>query len=141
VEAGRERAAEALTAELARRGANGGKPLLMGAAEKLLMAHLTSRAARALLKTGGMGRWRIEAVDGRAQGLVLLSPRRENACDAEVSGVDNIGFHYSSDSPNLGTRMNTERPIPDLGRPAKNAVGGVSEDSGAPGAISEEAEL
>ena len=79
-QAARERATEALAAELVRRAADGGKPLLVvELSEKLLSAHdLTSRAARALLKAGGGGRWRLESVDGRALAVALISALRES---------------------------------------------------------------
>lgn len=79
--ASRERATEALVAELARRAAAREAPLLTGPAAALLAEHgLKRRQARELLKSGGAGRWRLEAVDGRA---VALVPVVSNAPAAE----------------------------------------------------------
>ena len=125
-QAARERAAEALAAELVRRAADGGKPLLMGAAEKLLSAHdLTSRAARALLKAGGGGHWRLESVDGRALAVALISAPRELSPSAEVSPVGICPVDALPGSLNLGVRMDIERPrIPTSAAPLKMRVPG-----------------
>jgi AAA domain-containing protein len=106
--AARERAAEALAAELARRAADGGRPLLVEPAVALLVAHdLKRRAARELLKTGGGGRWRLEALDGRAVCVRLIAPPRNIPSAAQFVGVGNSVFQCVSGSPNYADRMDT----------------------------------
>jgi hypothetical protein len=116
VEAARERAAEALAAELARRAAAGDKPLLIQPAEALLVAHdLKRRVARELLRAGGGGRWRLEALDGRAVS-VLFTP---TAAGSETSGSPHV--ERVSESPNSAARMDTGRRNSTPAKPAKHA--------------------
>jgi hypothetical protein len=106
-----ERAATALVAELARRAANGIKPLLVKAAETFLVGHdLTQRAARALLKSGGDGGWRLEALDGKSVGVVLVDSGVIQAPLTESSLAATPLNTRVSVTPNAVARMKTEQP-------------------------------
>jgi len=141
VEAARERAAEALAAELARRAADGARPLLVKPAEALLVAHdLKRRAARELLRSGGGGRWRLEAMDGRAVRVSLIAPPRVTPYAAQSEGGGICTGERGAGFPHAADRMDTVRPDSDLADPAKNAGGRVPADWAVSGVMTPDAD-
>lgn len=129
----REKAADALVAELARRAAdNGAKLLLVEPAIKLLIAYdLKRRAARELLKGGGAGRWRLEPLDGRSVAVILESAVRFPGVSAQSEPFGICTPERAAALPNHADRMDTERRDSNPAAPAKHAGGVMSADCAA----------
>jgi hypothetical protein len=133
VMAARERAADALAADLRRRAADRAKPLLVEPAVAWLVAHdLTRRAARELLKSGGGGRWRLEAVDGRSLAVILADSLRFSEGGGVIGEVGICTLERSAAPTNCADRMDTGRRNSNPADPAKNAGGGMPADCAVP---------
>ena len=69
----REKAINALAAEVGRRKLTGDPPLLITKAERFLVTHALKRLdARQLVREGGGGRWRLEPLDDRSTAVVTI---------------------------------------------------------------------